>query len=72
MNMVCSKRMINGHSSCVLMVMNVLELRLEEDCRLLDLRSNKIANLEAQLKNIAYGTAKGGQPRQQVTFRDKS
>ncbi|KND01382.1 uncharacterized protein SPPG_03194 [Spizellomyces punctatus DAOM BR117] len=37
---------------------NEYELRLEEDSRLLDLRSNKIASLEAQLKNIAYGTAK--------------
>ncbi|TPX67754.1 hypothetical protein SpCBS45565_g03544 [Spizellomyces sp. 'palustris'] len=37
---------------------NEYELRLEEDSRLLDLRSNKIANLEAQLKSIAYGTAK--------------
>ena len=35
------------------------ELRLEEDARLLDLRGNKIATLEAQLKNIIYGAAKG-------------
>ncbi|KAJ3343666.1 X-linked retinitis pigmentosa GTPase regulator-interacting protein 1 [Entophlyctis luteolus] len=37
---------------------NGYELRLEEDSRLLDLRSNKIAQLEAQLKSIVYGTAK--------------
>lgn len=35
------------------------ELRLEEDSRLLDLRGHKISQLEAQLKNIVYGTAKG-------------
>jgi len=34
-------------------------MRLEEDSRILDLRSNKIAYLEAQLKNIIYGTTKG-------------
>ncbi|KAJ3103809.1 Protein fantom [Phlyctochytrium planicorne] len=39
---------------------NGYELRLEEDARLLDLRSSKIAQLESQLKNIVYGTAKGG------------
>ncbi|ORY51426.1 hypothetical protein BCR33DRAFT_656092, partial [Rhizoclosmatium globosum] len=37
---------------------NGYELRLEEDSRLLDLRSNKIALLEGQLKSIVYGTAK--------------
>ncbi|TPX75087.1 hypothetical protein CcCBS67573_g03652 [Chytriomyces confervae] len=37
---------------------NGYELRLEEDSRLLDLRSNKIAHLEGQLKSIVYGTAK--------------
>ncbi|KAI9098761.1 hypothetical protein DFS34DRAFT_618820 [Phlyctochytrium arcticum] len=37
---------------------NEYELRLEEDSRLLDLRANRIAHLESQLKNIAYGTAK--------------
>lgn len=37
---------------------NEYELRLEEDSRLLDLRGNKISQLEAQLKNIVYGTAK--------------
>lgn len=36
-----------------------IEMRLEEDSRILDLRSNKIAYLEAQLKNIIYGTTKG-------------
>jgi len=34
-------------------------MRIEEDSRILDLRSNKIAYLEAQLKNIIYGTTKG-------------
>ncbi|KAJ3295385.1 X-linked retinitis pigmentosa GTPase regulator-interacting protein 1 [Borealophlyctis nickersoniae] len=37
---------------------NEYELRLEEDSRLLDLRGHKIAQLEAQLKNFAYGTHK--------------
>ncbi|KAJ3017920.1 UNVERIFIED_CONTAM: X-linked retinitis pigmentosa GTPase regulator-interacting protein 1 [Siphonaria sp. JEL0065] len=37
---------------------NGYELRLEEDSRLLDLRANKIAHLEGQLKSIVYGTAK--------------
>ncbi|KAJ3039315.1 X-linked retinitis pigmentosa GTPase regulator-interacting protein 1 [Rhizophlyctis rosea] len=37
---------------------NEYELRLEEDSRLLDLRGHKIATLEAQLKNLAYGTTK--------------
>ncbi|KAJ3075481.1 X-linked retinitis pigmentosa GTPase regulator-interacting protein 1 [Podochytrium sp. JEL0797] len=37
---------------------NGYELRLEEDSRLLDLRSNKISLLEGQLKSIVYGTAK--------------
>ncbi len=37
---------------------NAIELRLEEDSRLLDLRGHKIANLESQLKNIVYGTSK--------------
>ncbi|KAJ3194476.1 hypothetical protein HK101_002635 [Irineochytrium annulatum] len=37
---------------------NGYELRLEEDSRLLDLRSNKIAHLESQLKDIAYGVTK--------------
>ena len=31
---------------------------MEEDSRLLDLRGHKIAQLEAQLKNIVYGTTK--------------
>jgi hypothetical protein len=37
---------------------NLIELRLEEDSRLLDIRGHKISQLEAQLKNIAYGTSK--------------
>ncbi|TPX30883.1 hypothetical protein SmJEL517_g05658 [Synchytrium microbalum] len=35
---------------------NEYELRLEEDARLLDLRANKLAYLEGQLKNLAHGT----------------
>ncbi|TPX56040.1 hypothetical protein PhCBS80983_g04843 [Powellomyces hirtus] len=34
---------------------NEYEMRIEENCRLLDLRANRIAVLEAQLKNFAYG-----------------
>lgn len=36
----------------------LLELRLEEDSRLLDVRSNKIGHLEGQLKDILYSTVK--------------
>nr|KAJ3422358.1 Phosphomannomutase [Polyrhizophydium stewartii] len=38
---------------------NEYELRLEEDAQLLDLRGQRIGVLEAQLKNIVYGVAKG-------------
>ncbi|KAJ3384351.1 Protein fantom [Lobulomyces angularis] len=37
---------------------NEYELKLEENSRLLDLRSNKIAHLEAQLREILYSTVK--------------
>eukprot|EP00842_Homolaphlyctis_polyrhiza_P003913 jgi/Hompol1/4522/HPOL_003684-RA len=37
---------------------NEYELRLEENAQLLDLRSQRISRLEAQLKNIAYGVSK--------------
>ncbi|KAJ3219155.1 Protein fantom [Dinochytrium kinnereticum] len=47
-------------------IKNGYELRLEEDARLLDLRSSKISQLEAQLKNIVYGTAKGGKTQNEV------
>ncbi|KAJ3188686.1 Protein fantom [Gaertneriomyces sp. JEL0708] len=43
-------------------VKNEYELRLEEDSRLLDLRGNKIAQLEAQLKHLAYGTSQDSKP----------
>ncbi|TPX40966.1 hypothetical protein SeMB42_g05806 [Synchytrium endobioticum] len=35
---------------------NEYELRLEEDASLLDLRANKLAYVEAQLKSLAHGT----------------
>ncbi|KXS14217.1 hypothetical protein M427DRAFT_351721 [Gonapodya prolifera JEL478] len=40
----------------VVSMKNEYELRLEEDARLLDVRANKIASLEAQLRSIARGT----------------
>lgn len=50
------------HESCIILrscFSLFIELRLEEDSRLLDLRSNKVANLEAQLRDILYATVKG-------------
>ncbi len=46
-------------SGMFLKILFFIELRLEEDSRLLDLRSNKVANLEAQLRDILYATVKG-------------
>lgn len=37
---------------------NEYELKIEEGSRLLDVRSSKIANLEAQLRDILYSTIK--------------
>ena len=55
--------MVTDHELYRLKIHNIffmlLELRLEEDSRLLDLRLNKISHLEAQLKSIVYGTTKG-------------